>query len=86
MSCTEKGKKLTLPKTKVLKLSRPQPLASQSVLESTQTGRITLGPSHSKGTAQLSKESVILLDSESDDEDFRAQARSKGVKRKHGRT
>jgi len=83
---TDEGKKLTLPKTKLLKLSRPQPSASQSVEESIQTGRTLSGPNHSKGAAQLSKDPVILLDSESDEEDFRIQSRSQGVKRKHGRT
>jgi len=79
MVLTEKEKKLTLPKTKLLKLSRPQPSASES-------GRTLVGLSHSKRMAQLSKDPVILLDSESDDEDFRVQARSQSVKRKHGRT
>lgn len=78
-----KEKKLTLPKTKLLKFSRPQPSVCQ---ESTLTGRTPLCLSHSKQMAQLSKDPVILLDSESDDEDFRFQARSQRVKRKHGHT
>lgn len=73
-----------LPKTKLLKLSRPQPLASESVQESTLTGRFLLSTSQVKGTAQILKEPVILLDSESDDENFRVQARPQGVKRKYG--
>jgi hypothetical protein len=74
-----------LPKTKLLKLSRPQPLASQSVQESTPTGGVLRSTSQVKGTAQISMEPVIILDSESDDENFRVQARSQGVKRKYGR-
>lgn len=84
-SLLEKEKKLTLPKTKLLKLSRAQPSASESVQESTSTGRTLQGLSHSKRLAQIPKDPVILLDSGSDDEDLRFQARSQRVKRKLGR-
>ncbi|KAG0621692.1 hypothetical protein M758_3G041000 [Ceratodon purpureus] len=82
-STSDKGKKLMLPKTKLLKLSRPLPLASQSVEESGPAGEIPRGTSEVKGMAQMSKEPVILLDSESDDENFRVQPRSQGLKRKY---
>jgi hypothetical protein len=81
----EKGKKLTLPKSKLLKLSRPQPVGSQSFQESTQNGRVLQNQSHSKRAAQVLKEPVILLDSESDD-DLRVQGHSEGLKRKFGRS
>lgn len=86
MVFTEKGKKLTLPKSKLLKLSRPQPVSSQSFQDSTQNGRVLQTQSHSKRAAQVLKEPVILLDSESDDDDSRVQGHSEGLKRKFGRS
>ena len=73
-----------LPKTKLLKLSRPQPLASQNVQESTPIERFSQSTNQVKGMVQSSKEPVIFLDSESDDENFRVQAHSQGAKRKYG--
>jgi ubiquitin-conjugating enzyme E2 T len=78
-----KGKKLMLPKSKLLKLSRCQPLVSLSAKGSPLAGELSQGASEVKGSAQMSKQAVILLDSESDDENFRVQARSQGVERKY---
>lgn len=81
---TDTGKRLMLPKTKLLKLSRPVSMASQNDQVSTQSGGILQSSDQPREVTKVSNEPIIIIDSESDDENYRVQVRSEGVKRKHG--
>ncbi|XP_024362595.1 uncharacterized protein [Physcomitrium patens] len=83
-SIADTGKRLMLPKTKLLKLSRPVSMASQNDQVSTQSGGILQSSDQPREVTKVSNEPIIIIDSESDDENYRVQVRSEGVKRKHG--